>query len=326
MRIVQSIPRDSIPAVDDPTFSLEYDGDPDDQMIVLEPDEGSARAYPTGYLDFHEVVNDHLDDRPVAVTWCPLCGSAIVYEATVDGTPLTFGVSGKLADDNLVLYDRETGSEWKQSTGQCIAGPLAGARLAIRPSTVTTYRALREAYDEPQILEPPGGRSISSGPDRDAATIDYSEDPFGSYVESDAVGRDAFYDLIGRDPDEHYQGPRDWDRDDLGPKEPVLGLTLGEPIAFPRSQLEAAGGVVQTSIDGRDVLVVATLDGLHAYADPGASFESESDGVLRADGTTWNGATGVARDGRRLERLPGVRAFAFVWQDDHGPDAFYHPD
>ena len=103
---------------------------------------------------------------------------------------------------------------------------------------------------------------------------------------------------------------------------------VNQSVTFDAS--ESTGEIVEYQWDWNDdgetdrVTDTPVVD--HAYADPGASFESESDGVLRADGTTWNGATGVARDGRRLERLPGVRAFAFVWQDDHGPDAFYHPD
>jgi len=60
------------------------------------------------------------------VTWCPLCGSAVVHNRRVDGRRFSFGVSGKLADDDLVMYDRETGSEWKQSLGEYIAGPPEG--------------------------------------------------------------------------------------------------------------------------------------------------------------------------------------------------------
>ncbi|MEF8853496.1 MAG: DUF3179 domain-containing (seleno)protein [Haloarculaceae archaeon] len=79
-------------------------------------------ATSTFTLGYHEVVNDELDGRAVAVTWCPICWSAAVYGRRVDGRTLMFGVSGKLADDALVFYDRETGSLWKQPTGKCIAG------------------------------------------------------------------------------------------------------------------------------------------------------------------------------------------------------------
>ncbi|EMA39510.1 DUF3179 domain-containing (seleno)protein [Halobiforma nitratireducens] len=91
------------------------------------------KAYPVRILDYHEIVSDipegdgdgEADDGgpqsgttiSVAVTWCHLCGSAVVYERTVEGRTLEFGVSGKLADDDLVMDDRGTGSEWKQSSG-----------------------------------------------------------------------------------------------------------------------------------------------------------------------------------------------------------------
>jgi hypothetical protein len=71
-----------------------------------------------------------------------------------------------------------------------------------------------------------------------------------------------------------------------------------------------------------DVLVLAGEDALHAFADPGNEFE-RVDGAFRVDGTRWDPVTGESEDGRRLERVPAKRLFAFAWQDDHGPDAFY---
>lgn len=324
MRVIQSIPRDSIPSVDDPEFDEGYGGDPEDPVIVV--GAGTAtRAYPTRYLDFHEIVNDRIAGDPIAVTWCPLCGSGIVYEATIDDEALTFGVSGKLADDNLVMYDRQTESEWKQSTGECIAGEYEGHSLSVRPAAMMPYREFQDSYPDGLVLVPPGGASVSSGAGRDRGEIDYADSPFGPYFESDAIGRDAFYDIIGRDPDEHYRGPRRWNRDDLHPKEIVLGLEANAvALAFPRSRVEDAGGVVQTAVGGHPVVVFAA-GGLHAYADPGYPFERTAADEFRADGATWDGTTGESNDGRVLERLPATRTFAFVWQDDHGGDAFYEP-
>jgi hypothetical protein len=64
-------------------------------------------------------------------------------------------------------------------------------------------------------------------------------------------------------------------------------------------------------------------EGIHAFENPGFKFDRTDDGTIRADGTAWDAATGSAADGRRLERLPARRLFAFAWQDDHGVDAFY---
>ncbi len=136
MNVISVLPKDAIPSIDDPTFGDEYLSDADDEVLIVEPgDEASpACIYPIRILNYHEVVNDAVpiadgDADSIAVTWCPICGSAVVYEAIVDDRRLTFGVSVKLADNDLVLYDRETGSEWKQSTGECITGELTGERL-----------------------------------------------------------------------------------------------------------------------------------------------------------------------------------------------------
>ena len=88
--VVSVLPKDAIPSVDDPTFGDGYFGDPDDDVLVVEPerDMASARAYPIRILNYHEVVNDVIpaaegDADPIAVTWCPIWGSGVVYDATV---------------------------------------------------------------------------------------------------------------------------------------------------------------------------------------------------------------------------------------------------
>jgi hypothetical protein len=155
MRIRHVIPRDAIPSVENPSFDDEYAGRDDDRVVVVES-EDRPRAYPLRYLQFHEIVNDTVDGEPLAITWCPLCGSAVVYERTHGGTVLEFGVSGKLADDDLVMYDRETESEWKQSSGVCIDGPLADGELDVRPAPIITWGGV-------QRIVSPWGSSPTTG-------------------------------------------------------------------------------------------------------------------------------------------------------------------
>ena len=354
MDVRQVIPRDAIPSVDDPTFTETYDGDPEDRVIVYEPSpaggptgehadersdrpaegstEGSAgddedghgadptrpRAYPLRYLNYHEIVNDRVD-RPLAVTWCPLCGSAVVYDRRVGGRTLTFGVSGKLADDDLVMYDRETDSEWKQSLGECIAGPLKDAELEVLPAAVVTARRFHEDYDG-VVLEAPGGDSEAASDDDEPAPIDYDEQPYREYETTPGFGLGAH----------RGTGGREWSRDDLDPKTVVLGIERdGDAVGVPLPVVQEASGALTVTVGGDEVVVFATEDGIHAFEPPETVEEFDpvragaDDGVrFRADGTTWNGATGEAADGRRLERVPARRLFAFTWQDDHGPDAF----
>ena len=313
MNVRQVVPRDAIPSVDDPKFGQTYDGDPADQVVAVDPGDGSARAYPVRFLHFHEVVNDVLDE-PVAVTWCPLCGSAVVYDREVAGRTLTFGVSGKLADDDLVLYDRETESEWKQSSGECIAGELAGESLSVRPAAMLSWTAFCERYADGRVLLPPGGESEASGEGDRMEAIDYDDAPYREYFEADGFGLAAHR---GTD------GEREWDRDDLDPKAVVLGLERdGDALGIPLERVEDAGGVVATTVGDVDVVAFAA-DGVHAFEDPGFTFEHGEGPYFRADGTRWHGATGRGEDGRELVRLPARRLFAFAWQDDHGRDAFF---
>ena len=311
MNVRDVLPRDAIPSVDDPTFGDDYVGDPDDLVVV--ESEGAARAYPVRILHYHEIVNDRFGE-PIAVTWCPLCGSAVVYSRSVEGRTLTFGVSGKLADDDLVMYDRETGSEWKQSLGEAIEGPLEGADLEVLPASVTTWERFREAHPDGIVLQPPNRPSEAASDDDSPAEIDYDLEPYREYFDSEGFGLGA-----------HRGGDgRRWKRDDLDPKTVVLGLSSeGETVGVPFPVVEDAGGAAQLRVGGTDVAVFATPDGIHAFEDPGFEFEPVGGGMFRADGAVWDGATGESDDGRRLERPPARRLFAFAWQDDHGPDAFY---
>lgn len=118
---------------------------------------------------------------------------------------------------------------------------------------------------------------------------------------------------------------RTWDRADIGAKTTLLGLVRGdEAVGFPVPVVRESGGVVTGTIGGQDVVVVAA-EGIHAEADPG--FELALDGSeVRGDGTAWDPATGRSDDGRRLDRMPARRLYAFAWQDHHGPDSVYGLD
>ncbi|MDF9747049.1 DUF3179 domain-containing protein [Natrinema salsiterrestre] len=305
MNVIDVLPRDAIPSIDEPSFGSEYGGDPDDDVLVVDGDP--PRAYPIRILNYHEIVNDEIDGRPIAVTWCPICGSAIVYDRIVDDRRLSFGVSGKLADDDLVLYDRETESEWKQSTGECIAGELAGERLTMRPGPMTTYEAFREDYPDGVVLQPEAGS--------DAAVQNYDSSGYDDYARGDGFGLSA---MRGVGPD------REWSRDDLEPKTVVLGIERdGEALGFPVPIVESAGGALEATVGDTDILVVSTDAGIHAFEEPGFSLRLDEGGRLVGDGTAWSVATGASGDGRRLRRVPAKRLYAFGWQDDHGPDAFY---
>lgn len=149
------------------------------------------RAYPVRILHYHEIVNDEFGDDPIAVTWCPLCGSAVAYERTVGDRTLTFGVSGKLADDDLVIYDRETESEWKQSLGKCIRGDLEGTTLSVRPASMVSWATSRERHPNGVVLQPTDAKSEAASETDDPEPIDYDAQPYDHYFQSDGFGLDA---------------------------------------------------------------------------------------------------------------------------------------
>jgi hypothetical protein len=170
-QIVQVLPRDAIPAIDRPAFEPVAKAkafDANELMIGL-VGTSEQRAYSTWQLDRHEIVNDTFEGRPVAVTWCPLCGTAIVYARTVAGRTLTFGVSGMLYRDALVMYDRETGTLWSHVDGRALKGSLLGETLQPVPAVHASWKEWKTLYPESVVLKKNGGYRSSYE--------DYNRDP-----------------------------------------------------------------------------------------------------------------------------------------------------
>lgn len=110
--------KDGIPAIDFPKFvSIDKFKHPDDVLAIVLKEGNSAKVYPYNILVWHEIVNDVVDNIPVSITFCPLCGSAVVYERKIQGDISTFGVNGFLLGSNMIMYDRLSETLWQQSTG-----------------------------------------------------------------------------------------------------------------------------------------------------------------------------------------------------------------
>ncbi|MFH5800349.1 DUF3179 domain-containing (seleno)protein [Haladaptatus sp. CMAA 1911] len=158
MEIIEGFDTDFIPSVTEPAFTTTYFGDGDDELLVIGT-EGEPRAYPVPILDLHHMINDEIDGTPVVVTWCPLCGSGVAYERKIDGRTLTFEFAGKLVDNNFVMRDRETGSEWKQSTGNCLSGEFEGNELDLCSVRMTTWDEYSAESPNGTVLERPSART-----------------------------------------------------------------------------------------------------------------------------------------------------------------------
>jgi len=151
------VPKDGIPSIDNPKFEPAQDRKdwlaPTEPVIGLEIN-GDARAYPLRVLTWHEIVNDTVGGQPVAVTYCPLCNSAMVFDAEVDGQHLDFGTTGKLRNSDLVMYDRQTETWWQQFTGRGIVGKYTDTKLEVLPSRLESWENFLERHPDGKVLVP----------------------------------------------------------------------------------------------------------------------------------------------------------------------------
>ena len=162
-------PKDGIPSIDNPVFEAvtAVDDLPANEPVVGVTIDGDARAYPLRILTWHEIVNDVVGDVPIAVTYCPLCNSAPVFERRLaDGSAPTFGVSGKLKDSNLIMYDRDTETWWQQFTGDAIVGARTGEKLKFVPARLQSFGQFAEDNPNGRVLVPnnPGARNYGRNP------------------------------------------------------------------------------------------------------------------------------------------------------------------
>lgn len=154
-------PKDGIPPIDTPSFRpvpAITDLTDRDPVIGLEIG-GDARAYPLRILIWHEIVNDTVGGLPVAVTYCPLCNSSLVFDRRLAGQTLDFGTTGKLRNSDLVMYDRQTESWWQQFTGEGLVGTHAGASLKLVPARLESFAEFKARHPAGLVLVPePGSR------------------------------------------------------------------------------------------------------------------------------------------------------------------------
>ena len=180
--------KDGIPALDAPEFVtvetvvgwLEAH-EPVVELTVA----GDSRAYPLQILIWHEIVNDTVGGTPVAVTFCPLCNTAIVFDRRLGGRVLDFGTTGNLRNSDLVMYDRQTETWWQQFGGEAIVGALAGERLRLLPARIVAWRDFARDH--------PGGRVLSRDTGYDRA---YGQNPYTGY---DDVNSPPFFPAANPD-------------------------------------------------------------------------------------------------------------------------------
>ncbi len=170
--------KDGIPSIDDPQFVQQQDSNiTDDVEVIFVENNGEQKIYPYNVLVWHEIVNDTVGGKPLAITFCPLCGSAIVFDRELNGEVVEFGVSGFLYQSNLLMYSRDaTESLFSQSRGEAVVGELTGTKLTYFPLELLTMAEARELYPNATVL------SDNTGYNRD-----YTQNPYSGYEDTEAT-------------------------------------------------------------------------------------------------------------------------------------------
>jgi len=224
--------KDCIPSIDLPEFETVVEADlwlTDSDRIFGLDYKGVARAYPQRILNWHEIVNDTLADDPIAITFCPLCGSSTAFIRKVNGVTTDFGVSGYLYNSNLIMYDRKFGNLWQQYTYEAIIGEAARQDVKLEPISVanTTWGQWKAAHPETEVLKKPAG-----------VKRDYDKYPYGSYEENAEVRFGAVH------TDKR-----------LHPKDIVYGVSVrGVAKAYSEAKIELVG-TFEDVVGGETVLV-----------------------------------------------------------------------
>jgi hypothetical protein len=306
-------PPDGIPAIDHPQFQranqVGWLGD--QEPVLALTIGGDSRAYPVQVLIWHEIVNDTVGGVPVAVTYCPLCNTAIAYRRQLGGRVLTFGTSGELYNSDLVMYDRQTQSLWVQFLGEAVAGVLTGTKLADYPVQTISWKDWRAAHPDSWVL------SKTTGFDRPYGTNPYTE-----------------YDRPGGSPFLFY-GRLDTR---FPPMTRIVGIHIGtDALAAPLSVLQRRL-VLNAKVGGQRLVVFwrggtsSPLDaasiaggrdigstGVFSASVAGRAFSFQAvAGGFRDDqtGSTWNllgRAVAGPLNGSALCPIVHVDTFWFVW-------------
>lgn len=302
-------PPDGIPSIDNPKFvsasnASSWLTDDYDSVIGISLN-GDVRAYPLQIMVWHEIVNDMVGGVPVAITYCPLCYSTVAFIRQINGATVQFGTSGKLYDNNLVMYDRLTKSLWSQIWGQAIAGNLTGYRLQRVPIDVTTWGQWKKLHPSTLVM------SRQTGFDRD-----YGDDPYGAYYFTNEI----FFPLSHLDQR-------------LPPKTVVLGLTFGDVskayvLNDPFGQASEAytlknftSTLSMDSVGGKPVLIWQ-MGQVVRFFDPvisgtlltftnanGTIIDSETNSRWNFDGAAVSGSL----KGESMTRYVSQTAFWFAW-------------
>jgi len=299
------VARDGIPALTNPQVGrAEGSVMGDEERVLGLVVGGQARAYPIGILWWHEVINDTLGGLPVLVSYCPLTGSGLAFDPTIDGELRNFGVSGLLFENNLIMFDRTNESLWNQLLLGSQCGPDRGIALTRFPIIEATWGQWKRMHPNTTFV------TTNTG-----FFLDYRLYPYENY--DDPNNPETLF------PTTRFSTKRP-------PKELILGVQDGSSaVAFPFGSLTELGSVValNDSVGTTPLLVMFLADDQTAIGfDRRVNGQTLTFSVANFNtptftdtetGSTWD-ATGVAitgaLQGSRLAMHPdAITVFWFAW-------------
>jgi len=301
--IIYALPPDAIPAIKDPEFVPASEAGLDDNEPVIGITiNGESRAYSVYLMNHHEIVNDKVGDDVFAVTWCPLANLAVVYDREIDGREYTFGVSGKLLKNTLVIFDYETESLWPIVYGKAINGKLSGKKAdRVVNSQKMSWGAWKALHPDTLVLF-----------HRGSSTVGY--DVYREYHESEQTGIYPVKNIDKR----------------LGAKTEVIGIEVnGKHKAYACSIFDNTK-IVTDKFQGLNLLVYRNKEtnSIMAYDRQidGQVIEFNSSKDFATDNitnTTWDLENGIgiqgSMKGKLLRPVSFMSVYWFVWAD-------YYPD
>ncbi|RMG20077.1 MAG: DUF3179 domain-containing protein [Methanobacteriota archaeon] len=308
---------DGIPSIDEPAYISKTEADQifqDTDLVAGIVIDGVPRAYPYLIMNWHEIVNDEINGRKLALTYCPLTGSALLFDRDQAIGGAEFGVSGRLYQNNLVMYDRATMTYYSQMYHVGIKGKDLGKLIEPLPIIETTWRAWKSLYPNTVVLSTETGHSR-----------DYSRSPYGNYDEEKSIYFPSRYDP-SKEPFSKYH-----------PKHKSVVIQEGpETHVIPFDTLEAIPAYVVEGKNHSYVIFYHSEDKLAVtfefdQAITGKSFQKTStiDSSTNlplfedANGNLWNlrGESETASEG--LKRVAAFNAFWFAATSFY-LNAFYH--
>lgn len=321
-------PKDGIPALTDPIMESVDAGANwlvDQSPVIAVEIDGEARAYPQAILMRHEIANDVINGVPVAVTFCPLCNSSIVFDRRVEGDTLEFGVSGMLRNSDMIMYDRQTDSWWQQFTGEGIVGHYNETLLDIVPSIVIGFGDFAERYPDGLVMAANQGYSSFYGrnPYVGYADSDPSRFLFQGQIDPRLPGTERV--LAYGDGETYIAYAFETLREQI-----AINDTVGDTDVLAIWQPGVADALDQAIIDeSRDLGTAALYN--RQLGDQILSFSVDENGNIVDDqtGSTWS-LFGEAIDGQlagsQLRQLIAAPHFWFAWAAFHPETMVYGQD